>query len=55
VILLALGGSLVVAMSSAAGGGLFDTPAVQIGLLLALAWAALGWNVIGDMIREVME
>ncbi|WP_322509954.1 hypothetical protein [Anaerolinea sp.] len=55
VILLALGGSLVVAMSSAAGGGLFDTPAVQVGLLLALAWAALGWNVIGDMIREVME
>jgi len=55
VILLALGGSLVVAMSSGAGGGLFDTPAVQIGLLLALAWAALGWNVIGDMIREVME
>ncbi|BAJ64435.1 MULTISPECIES: hypothetical protein [Anaerolinea] len=55
VILLALGGSLVVAMSSGAGGGLFNTPAVQLGLLLALAWAALGWNVIGDMIREVME
>jgi len=56
VILLALGGSLLVAMSSGRGvGGLFDTPAVQIGLLLALAWAALGWNVIGDMIREVME
>lgn len=55
VILLALGGSLVVAMSSGAGGGLFNTPTVQIGLLIALAWAALGWNVIGDMIREVME
>lgn len=55
VILLALGGSLVAAMSSGAGGGLFNTPAVQFGLLLALAWAALGWNVIGDMIREVME
>ncbi len=55
VILLALGGSLVVAMSSSAGGGLFNTPAVQFGLLLALAWAALGWNVIGEMIREVME
>ncbi len=55
VILLALGGSLVIAMSSAAGGGLFNTPAMQIGLLLAMAWAALGWNVIGDMIREVME
>lgn len=55
VILLALGGSLVVAMSSAAGGGLFNTPTVQFGLLLALGWAALGWNVIGDMIREVME
>jgi len=55
VILLALGGSLVVAMSSGAGGGLFNTPAVQVGLLVALAWAALGWNVIGDMIREVME
>jgi len=55
VILLALGGSLVVAMSSSAGGGLFNTPTVQIGLLIALAWAALGWNVIGDMIREVME
>jgi len=55
VILLALGGSLVVAMSSSAGGGLFNTPGVQIGLLVALAWAALGWNVIGDMIREVME
>ncbi len=53
VILLALGGSLVVAMSS--GAGLFNTPTVQIGLLVALAWAALGWNVIGDMIREVME
>ena len=55
VILIALGGALVVAMSSATGGGLFDTPAVQIGLLLALAWAMLGWNVIGDMIREAME
>jgi Flp pilus assembly protein TadB len=55
IILLALGGSLVVAMSSSAGGGLFNTPTVQIGLLVALAWAALGWNVIGDMIREVME
>ncbi|MEP0806568.1 MAG: hypothetical protein HRF47_13860 [Chloroflexota bacterium] len=55
VILLALGGSLVVAMSSSAGGGLFNTPAIQIGLLIALSWAALGWNVIGDMIREVME
>ena len=55
VILLALGGSLVVAVSSGAGGGLFDTPTVQIGLLAALAWAALGWNVIGDMIREVMQ
>lgn len=55
VILLALGGSLVAAMSSGAGGGLFNTPAVQVGLLVALAWAALGWNVIGDMIREVME
>ncbi len=55
VILLALGGSLVVAMSSSAGGGLFSTPAVQMGLLIALAWAVLGWNVIGDMIREVME
>ncbi len=55
VILLALGGSLVAAMSSGAGGGLFNTPAVQVGLLIALAWAALGWNVIGDMIREVME
>jgi Flp pilus assembly protein TadB len=55
VILLALGGSLVVAMSSSGGAGLFNTPAVQIGLLLALAWAALGWNVIGDMIREVIE
>lgn len=55
VILLALGGSLVVAMSSSAGRGLFDTPAIQIGLLFALVWAALGWNVIGDMIREVME
>ncbi|MEW6287368.1 MAG: hypothetical protein AB1509_14185 [Chloroflexota bacterium] len=55
VILLALGGSLVVAMSSGAGGGLFNTPAIQIGLLIALSWAALGWNVIGDMIREVME
>ncbi len=37
------------------GRGLFNTPTVQIGLLVALAWAALGWNVIGDMIREVME
>ena len=55
VVLLALGGLLVVAMSSGAGGGLFNTPAVQVGLLVALAWAALGWNVIGDMIREVME
>lgn len=55
VILLALGGSLVVAMSSGAGGGLFNTPAMQIGLLLVMAWAALGWNVIGDMIREVMQ
>ncbi len=55
VILLALGGSLVMAMSSPAGGGLFHTTAVQIGLLLALAWAALGWNIIGDAIREVME
>ncbi len=55
VILLALGGSLVVAMSSGAGSGLFNTPAVQFGLLVALAWAAMGWNVIGDMIREVME
>jgi len=55
VILLALGGSLVVAMSSAAGGGLFNTPTVQVGLLIALLWAALGWNVIGDLMREVMQ
>jgi Flp pilus assembly protein TadB len=55
IILLALGGSLAVAMSSGAGGGLFNTPAIQIGLLIALSWAAVGWNVVGDMIREVME
>jgi len=55
VILLALGGALAAAMSSGSGSGLFGTPTVQIGLLAALAWAALGWNVIGDMIREVMQ
>jgi len=52
VILIALGGALVLAMSSATGGGLFNTPLLQIGLLLALAWAIIGWNVIGDMIRD---
>lgn len=52
-ILLALGGSLVAAMTS--GAELFNTPLVQIGLLAALVWAAIGWVVIGDMIREVME
>jgi Flp pilus assembly protein TadB len=52
VILIALGGALIFAMSSAAGGALFNTPLVQIGLLLAIAWAIIGWNVIGDMIRE---
>lgn len=55
IILLALGGSLVVAMSSSAGSGLFSTPAVQLGLVLVVAWAALGWSVIGDTIREVTE
>jgi len=55
IILFALGGSLVVAMSSSAGSGLFSTPAVQIGLVLVVAWAALGWTVIGDTIREVTE
>jgi Flp pilus assembly protein TadB len=52
VILIALGGALVLAMSGAAGGGLFNTPLVQIGLLLAIAWAIIGWNLIGDMIRD---
>lgn len=55
IILGALGGSLVIAMSSAGGARLFATPAVQIGLLLTLVWAAVGWSVIHDMIREVAE
>lgn len=55
IILLALGGSLVVAMSSASGAGLFSTQTVQFGLVLVVAWAALGWSVIGDTIREVTE
>ncbi len=55
VILLALGGTLVMILSSSASSRLFNTPLMQIGLLLAAGWAALGWSVIGDMIREVME
>jgi len=55
VILLALGGSLMLAMSSSGGGGLFSTSAVQIAMLAAVAWAIVGWNVLGDTIREVME
>lgn len=55
VILLALGGAIVMAMSNPGSGYLFHTPLGQIGLLVLLAWGAVGWNVIGDAIREVTE
>ncbi|MEJ5200634.1 MAG: hypothetical protein WHV66_00260 [Anaerolineales bacterium] len=55
IILLALGGAIVVAMANPGSGYLFHTPLGQIGLLVLLAWGAVGWNVIGDAIREVTE
>lgn len=55
VILLALGGAILMAMINPGSSYMFHTPIAQIGLLLLLVWAAVGWNVIGDAIREVSE
>lgn len=55
IILLALGGAIAVAMGNPGSGYLFHSPIAQMGLLILLGWAALGWNVIGDAIREVTE
>ncbi len=55
VILLALGGAILMAMANPGSGYLFHTPLGQIGLLVLLAWGAVGWSVIGDAIREVTE
>lgn len=55
VILLALGGAIVMAMSNPASGYLFSSALGQAGLLILLGWGAVGWNVIQDAIREVTD
>jgi hypothetical protein len=55
VILLALGGAIAVAMGNPGSSYLFHSTFAQVGLLILFVWASLGWNVIGDAIREVTE
>ncbi|RCK72764.1 MAG: hypothetical protein ANABAC_1298 [Anaerolineae bacterium] len=55
VILLALGGAIFMAMANPSSGYLFHSPLGQMGLLILLVWGAVGWNILGDAIREVTE
>jgi hypothetical protein len=51
-IVLALGGALSMAYISPSSRALFHTPAVQLALLVAVAWSVFGFSVISDLIRE---
>jgi hypothetical protein len=55
VIVLALGGAIFLAFSSPGSSSMFRTPTVQIAILVAVAWAVVGFSYIGDLIRESVE
>jgi Flp pilus assembly protein TadB len=54
-IVLALGGAIVMAFSSDGSRELFRTPAIQVAMLVAVAWAVFGFSVIADLIRETVS
>jgi hypothetical protein len=54
-IFLALGGAIVMAFSSDGSRELFRTPSIQLAMLVAVAWAAFGFSVIADLIRETVS
>jgi hypothetical protein len=54
-IVLALGGAILMAFSSDGSRELFRTPFIQVAMLVAVAWAAFGFSVIADLIRETVS
>ena len=55
IIALALGAAMTSVLLNPGSSGIAGNPIVQIGMLVALVWAGVGWWYIGNIIREATE